>query len=682
MVVVDVRAFAPAAPAAPVAPVAPVAHCHGYRPDIDGLRAVAVLLVVAYHAGLPGFAAGFIGVDVFFVLSGYLITLLLVGELDSSGTVQLGRFWARRARRLVPAAAAMVVTVLLAGPLVLSALDWDRLATEGFATATYWSNVLFGGRTTNYFAEGLRPSPLLHTWSLAVEEQFYIAWPVLLLVVHRLAARSGGSARRTRFLAVLVLTLASFALSVRLADQGSAWAFFSPLSRAWELGAGALVALGAPALARRTRSSAATRTAVTIVGGALLAAALVIVDHTTAFPGLAAMLPVLATVAFLVAGMDGSSSLGRLLSARPLIAIGRLSYSWYLWHWPVIVLGVTAFGHATPGARMGLAALSLAPALVTHHLVENPVRYSRRLIASVPRAATAIGAIVAVSVIASLVTTARAANALAEPRMKSLAAARADTPPLEDECASTDPATLARQCVMGDPAGATTVLVVGDSHSAQWLPALDWIGLTSGWRVIHSLQGDCSSLGITAAGQLPSCGVRQQQIPGLIEGLNPDLVVLSHSIGYIGHLMDRAGRPITAGDQLPAWGNALADLARSLKARGIPLAVILDTPRHESDPIDCLSRSEHADRCALPLDEVRELLGPFHDAEVDALRGAGHGSALDPLLFLCTDALCPAVLDGQVVYCDVHHLAATFSASLHRRLAPFLESTLARETTP
>ena len=634
-----------------------------FRPDIDGLRAVAVLLVVGYHAGVPRMQAGFIGVDVFFVISGFLITTALVQEMDRSGTVELRRFWARRARRLLPAASVVTVCTLLAGMAVLSPLDWARLANEGLAATTYWSNMLFGLREDDYFGARVQSSPFLHTWSLSVEEQFYLVWPVLLLVVLRVGRAAGADVRRFRLLCLGFVTVTSFAVSLSLTGQKSPWAYFSSASRGWELGAGALLAVAFPVVAGL---SPRLRAGIQLTGIGILVGAVATIDGGTPFPGWAAVLPVMATVALIA----GSGPVGSLLSARPLQAVGRLSYSWYLWHWPVLVLGAT---YAADGrtARITLALGSLVPAVLTHHYVENPIRHSRALAASRARTLGVVALMVAVALGAGLLTRLRATDALQDPRLATLAAAAVDRPPLPDACATAELAKLETRCVSGDPNGRSTILVIGDSHVAQWLPAINGAARNLGARVISSVQGTCPSLDLVWAGELPSCGARRAQLPALVADLRPQLVVAAHTVGYIGSL---AG--VGPDRQLETWTDGLAELATELRGEGIPLAIILDTPQFPDDPVRCLSRHRGPGRCDVSMADTLARLGSFHAAEKEALRRAGHGVAHDPLEYLCDADACPATRDGMVAYVDTHHLTAGYSATLAGRLVPFLRQAL------
>jgi len=359
----------------------------GFRPDIEGLRAIAVLLVLLYHAGIPAFGGGFVGVDVFFVLSGFLITSLLLRELGRTGTVSLANFWARRARRLLPASGLVLLVTLAASRFLLDGLSQGELARDAIAASAFVVNIRFMAAGTDYLTSQLPPSPLLHFWSLAVEEQFYLVWPGLLLVLVRVMRLS----RRALAAVIAVGWLASFAACVMLTDTSQPWAFFMLPTRAWELLTGAALALGGGVLLRVARPQ---RALLGWVGVAAIVVVALWFDDSMHFPGWIAVLPVAATLLVINAGgSDVPNGPVRLLSAGPLQWVGARSYAIYLWHFPLLVLCERKWGPLSYATRVLLLVLSVLLAALSYHLLENPVRHSARL-AAVPLRSLLMGAAV------------------------------------------------------------------------------------------------------------------------------------------------------------------------------------------------------------------------------------------------------------------------------------------------
>ncbi|MCB1792457.1 MAG: acyltransferase, partial [Gammaproteobacteria bacterium] len=311
-----------------------------YQPDIQGLRALAVILVIFYHSGLPGLPGGYIGVDVFFVISGYLITSLLLRELARNDAISLPRFYARRFRRLLPAATLVLIVTTLTAWFVYSPLALKQFSSSAFATAIYLSNIWFAHLSTDYLAEDTAANPLLHTWSLGVEEQFYLFWPLIMMIAYRVYRSRPAHQRLT--VVFVALAAISFALEVWLTSYKQPWAFFGSPTRAWEFAAGGLLALG---FARGALLSRTLATALGWLGFFLICAAAVLLDRSTPFPGTAALLPVLGASGLIAAAhTERRIGMSALLATRPLQLIGDLSYSLYLWHWPVFVFLAPASG--------------------------------------------------------------------------------------------------------------------------------------------------------------------------------------------------------------------------------------------------------------------------------------------------------------------------------------------------
>jgi peptidoglycan/LPS O-acetylase OafA/YrhL len=349
-----------------------------FRPDVEGLRAIAVALVVLCHAGVPLLSGGYVGVDVFFVLSGFVITGLLMEMRKTTGKIApvLLDFYARRARRILPAATLVLVVAIVASYHWLGFLSGNAIAEDGQWTALFAANLHFALQGTQYLNAQAPPSPLQHYWSLAVEEQFYLVWPLLFLLAASVARKVS---LRIRLAAVLVpLIMASFLWSAIQTPQDGVWAYFSPLTRAGELALGALLAVMVPLLMRIPARFGSWMSWGGIAG--IIGSAVWFNDATT-FPGVAAALPVLAT-ALVVAGGTVRPGGGAevILGRRPLQWLGKLSYSWYLWHWPLLTIAAQRAGESVPVVtNLGWALLALGLAFVTYHTLENPVRHAKLL---------------------------------------------------------------------------------------------------------------------------------------------------------------------------------------------------------------------------------------------------------------------------------------------------------------
>ncbi|HEY3613651.1 MAG TPA: acyltransferase, partial [Gaiellales bacterium] len=331
-----------------------------FRGDIEGLRAIAVMLVVAFHAGLPGITGGYVGVDVFYVISGFLITGLLIDELERTGTISLRSFYARRVRRLLPLAALVLLAVAVGMQFFTPPVFRPTVRFDALSAAFYYSNWQFALESVNYLTLGGAQNPVLHYWSLSVEEQFYVAWPVLLVLAVAFRRGRGLGVRARCGLLIATVGLGSLAYSQARTASQPAIAYFETTTRVWEFAAGAVIALVLPLLVRTPRTLAWLAG---LAGLAAIALAVATDGPTTEFPGTAALLPVAGTALVLAAGVGApAGGVARLLSVAPLGFIGKRSYAWYLWHWPCLVFARTA--HWAPASgRIGWLATAGAVAL-------------------------------------------------------------------------------------------------------------------------------------------------------------------------------------------------------------------------------------------------------------------------------------------------------------------------------
>jgi peptidoglycan/LPS O-acetylase OafA/YrhL len=651
-----------------------------FRPDIQGLRAVAVGLVVLHHAGLSWTPGGYVGVDVFFVISGYLMTVLVVGERERTGSIRLRSFYARRIRRLLPAAALVLMATIVGARVLLPPLAVPDMAKPAALTALFVSNVWFARTGTDYLADG-SPSPFRHYWSLAVEEQFYLFWPVLLLLAYRWARG------RVRPVAVGVGAMvgASLALCVVVTSVSQPWAFFGLPTRAWEFGVGALVALAGT---RLLSLPAGVSRGLTWGGLLVIAGTALVYDDSVAYPGWAAVLPVTATAAVLAGGVArvrGSAEV--LLGRRPMQVIGGLSYPLYLWHWPVLVLPAAAYGEPGPGTRTALVALACLLAWATHHLVENPVRRSGRLGL---RSSYAMGtALTALTVAAAMLLTslpplatdryvapltpAEAGRGL-EPASvvpanvtPALSELLGDLPAVyRNGCHAELPAVTSGGCTFGDPSGTVDVFLIGDSHAAQWFPALEAAARSEHWRLTSLTKSGCpaADLDVMSANlgrDYVECAQWRDGVVQRIRTERPDVVVLGNFSSYYADLVD--GR-----DQFTAtWSAGLGGLIGRFP-EGTRTVVLGDGPTWPAPAAHCLSANlEQPQECSAP---ARQLVaGGIQASERTTVERAGPRAAIfvPTATWLCSD-VCAGLARNVVIYRDEHHVTATISRLLVDRM--------------
>jgi len=653
-----------------------------FRPDIEGMRGIAVLLVVLYHVGIPGVRGGFIGVDVFFVLSGFLITDLLVKEAARTGRISFVQFYARRTRRLLPAAMLVLTVTLVASLLVLSPLEQFRYATSAVATAIYASNLHFMRQATDYFGPNLASDPFLHTWSLAVEEQFYLVWPMLI------ALGFSGSRPVARLVKLIIaVCLLSLAACVWLTIVKKPWAFFGSPLRAWEFGIGGLACL-VPTAALRGRPGLCRALGwgglVTVLVGAAA-----LTGHML-FPGPWAALPAIGTVGMLLAGtgMPGVG-VGIPLGSAPLQHLGRLSYSWYLWHWPVLVLALAIAPDLSVPAKALCATGALAASAIAFALVENPIRFHPALLPR-PRLSLALAAVLSIAgLVFGLASHGYSARLLSQQPQRSFAKAVNDGPSLKRRgCFLSEARKGLRQCVFGDSTSATTLVLFGDSHAAQWFPALEQIVNERHWRLISMVRASCPVATVPVYDprggeeQAECAGWRKLALRRIME-LRPTLLVMANSVGYIKRPGESDGLSQLSYGQ---WAEGVRTTFVSLDSAGVRGLFFRDTPRAKNDVPLCLSRAEYFGweqrECAADRDEA--LYPEIYELEQQATNGLPHISTVDLSDLICGSAVCETVQRGMVVYRDRSHMTASFARSLApallRRIEPLLTSTSTSRT--
>lgn len=656
------------------------------RLDIQGMRAVAVLLVVLFHAEIPGFGGGYVGVDVFFVISGFLISTHLLKSLRDHGRVGFGAFYARRARRLLPAAFVVIIATVLAARLLVSPIQFGYVIKDAIAATFYIPNLWFAYNATDYLAEKT-PSLLLHYWSLGVEEQFYLLWPVLLAILFRFC-----TARWTLAIAMSALIVVSFAVCLYSTTYAQPDAFFLLPARVWEFGLGALVALAL--LDGRQLFAPRIAAALGWVGLLAIIGAAVVFTTKTVYPGSAVAIPVLGA-ALLIAAGTAPGGPARMLSVRPVTWIGDISYSLYLVHWPVLMLPVAAgayMEHLPMWARIALAMACVPLAWLLYTYVEIPGQRIGWLTASRPRrtfgvAAAAMATVVVTALTAGMVVQSRLDNGRpAEPIVLSaspagtgyvpanlvpaLAEADNDHPVLYDNgCHRNLSQTDLADCVIGPNHGAPRVVLFGDSHAAQWYPALRPLAESGEVRLEAHTKSGCPAA--------PPPDIASTSCPTWVENVarrlaaDPPALVILGNFGKL-YLTDGENRG-------QRWREALTAAIERLPARS-HLVLLADTPSTGTTPSICLARfTDDADYCGL--DRTKALDSELRAVERAVAEKYENVSYIDFTELFCNATMCPSVIGDTLVYRDGSHITTEMSRVLSGAFIAAAESYLRPPST-
>jgi peptidoglycan/LPS O-acetylase OafA/YrhL len=633
------------------------AHHAGRRPDIQGLRAVAVLSVIAFHADLP-VPGGFTGVDIFFVISGFVITQLILRE-HAAGTFRFGRFYARRAQRLLPALALMIVIVFVISLLVQSPFGAMQLTAQtGIGAMFLIANAVIVRTVGDYFAPGAESNPLLNTWSLSVEEQFYLLFP--LLVILGLGASIAPRLRRAA-LTVGALTVLSFVIGFAwtyartafdVTTQPEAWAFYLSPARAWEFGIGALLALAITS-GRALPRTAALPAAVT--GVLLLAVGFWAIGPATPFPGYAALAPVLGT-ALLIAAGSHVNPVSRALSTAPMVRVGDWSYSLYLWHWPLIVFAVLLW--PGPWTPLLAAAVSFIPALMSYHLVEDPIRGRRMSGRHVTAwSVTTVALVTALGVLLATLGP-RIIPGIGDLNQQRL------TPNASDaaNCFTLDRFTpdMMQRCWFRTEGAQGWVLLAGDSHASHLSNAVIGAAHARDLDVFSVTGGVCPFL-VTPAGasDVDNCDEMNRAVWDLVTGEAPPAAVVlgekgiaSGTAATIQAIEDR-GIPVILSRDVPRWA-PLDRRIQSLPCSGGVLTFTCDFTAAQVDAFDA---------------DTRQVEDELIAANPDLI-------TVDPYPYFCSETECSPIQDNSLMYIDNEHLNGLGSSRLTPLFTQALEHAL------
>ncbi len=687
--------------------------------EIEGLRAVAVASVLLYHAGF-GFSGGYVGVDVFFVVSGFLITSLLRREHESTHRISLRNFYARRARRLLPTATLVLLVTLVLADWLLDPVRAHQTATDTLWAGGFLANFHFAAVGADYLQATRPPSLLQHWWSLAVEEQFYVVWPGLLALTWRL----GRNLTRAGVAVCLVVTGASLTLGVHLTRTNPVWGYFASWSRAWELALGALCAF---AFAARHRLP--WRSLLGWLGLAAIGYSIFRFDAATPFPGIAALVPVLGTVAVILS-IGASGAPGQLLSLAPLQWIGGRSYGIYLWHWPLLMILHDRIDAPSVLQRAGVLVGAVALAALSFWLLENPLRHHPLLTRSARRslimgavtialvlggavivgratddvhfstgyvAPTAASTSASTSTTTATSTTAETASTVPPPswqqqldakiaqELQPLIAASATndllpeniTPPVSkqagddfgiwtDGCLVSFSGTSPSGCQRGDVGAPLAITIFGDSHVTQWFTGLEAAATEQHWRLDVVAKKICSAATMSVmrdkATTYPACDKWRANSIAAIAASDTQLVIINQ---WRKHYFRNVGGQLRSISDA-TWAAALEHTITTLTAAGKKVLLLSDTPIAGRQVDRCLaSRPRHISGCNLSVTRNVDTRENELDRDLAARTGALFYDTSD---WFCSADVCPAVIGNMAVYLDTNHINNTYSLFL----APYL----------
>jgi len=611
--------------------------------QIQALRALAALLVVLFHARLsPG---GFIGVDIFYVISGYLITGIIINELNGTGQFLYRNFYLRRAKRLLPASLGVLALTAITSWFVLPATVRANLGSDVLAASLYISNYLFAWWQNDYQNLNATPSPVIHYWSLAVEEQFYLFWPILIFTLWRIGRRIAVA------IGILVTTVVSFAISIFLTSTNPIWAFYSLPTRAWELGIGALL-LFIPAKVFQRKSPAVS--AIVWFGLIAIGASTYIFSDRTSFPGYSALAPTIGTAALIGGIASWPPVLNRLSKLKIIQWLGEISYPFYLWHWPLLVLPSTRFGRPlTLVERAFFILITALAADLTHRFIERPVAAREFSKSSILRSSL-VATMACISIATAIIFSSHSVIKLDNGKAVSFAKVMELPKIYSDNCHVNNGEITSNKCTYGDSSSTTTVVLYGDSHAAQWFPALEALALQHHFKLVSLTKSSCPAaevkkveIGATKNGD---CFKWRANSLKRIRDAHAQAVILS---GY--QYFDLPGG---VASRESWWRDGQLQAYRHLLGVSPNLIYISDTPHPLQNIPNCLA-ANGGKKCNDSMKSSPQIAGGF--------------MKINPTPWLCT-AICPAIVHGEIAYRDASHI----SVAMSRALAPELGKALKR----
>jgi peptidoglycan/LPS O-acetylase OafA/YrhL len=631
-----------------------------FRSDVEGLRGIAVLMVVLAHAGTPLASGGFVGVDVFFVVSGYLITGLLVAELTQQGGVSFWDFYARRVRRLMPAMAFMTIGVLWLAIWLTPEPAWGEQAGAMYWAALWLSNLYFSFASFEYFGQQATENLFLHTWSLGVEEQFYLIWPAFLLLFWKIAGIRGLR------IGLLLIVIGGLGLTLWMTTKWPLQAYYMTPARIWQLGAGGLIQF----LPTMQRCSLRTVGVVRVLGLLMLFICTVWLDPgRISYPGAWALLPTLATMLLLAPGNAGW--VNQMLDNAMTRFLGGVSYSWYLWHWPLLIL---AFGIWGQSVSIGwqVAGASLLPAWLSRRFLEMPWL---RITVERPRYWVMWGLLTSLGLVFAAMQWQSSAQqaAVSAPEVDPALTANATRLYSDYRCDEWYRASRVVACEMvtAESPGAPVMVLIGDSVGAQWEPALSIIAQRRGWSFQVLTKSACALVDrpfvyTRIKRRYVECETWRDGVVDYLDKLRPRLIIMGSSSAYSGISVDD-------------WRDGTRDFLHRIASVGADVFVMAPTPVLSFSPLSCASKEtvSVANFCAAELSNLKA------DKVINALVMAAAGMQgvrmVDMADQICPGGLCVPIVNNVLTYQDAQHLDATFVEAMSPELEARIFSEAKRE---
>ena len=688
----------------------------GFRNDIQGMRAIAVLLVLIFHIFPQFMPGGFIGVDVFFAISGYLICGLILNRSERDRKFSIVDFYARRMRRLLPAASCVLVFTAITSLFLLPETRWFDTAKEIIASTFYFENFHLHNKAIDYLSADKPPSPVQHFWSLSVEEQFYILWPILMVLIVAIAAKAKMSIRAIATVSLALIFVLSLYFSISITKSNPPAAYFVTHTRLWEIALGGILAGLSPFI----KLQGAVRTTLTGLGLLMIIFAGVTYSEATPFPGAAALIPTLGAGLLLLAGSNSNSPtmIQKALGIKPMKFFGDISYSLYLWHWPLIIFATAKLGeNMSFSARALILVLSILIAWASKVWIEDPVRFSKKFASNknviglgLGLMALSFGSGLALKALAEPITASSpviyetdadypGAAVLSsgdsftanpdKPFLPLIKHARGDNPTVyADKCHVSRPDTAPIPCIYSPQMTETgkqkmvktdsvpethssrVIMLVGDSHAAHWLPALKTIAAQEGWVIISHTKSSCAFIDrqlIIAKKPYPECKAWGEAVLNDIISRKPDAVVTSMVTNHF------------AKGSTSALGNrenlaiGLASFWDKLGEKNIPVVAINGTPRFKPQIPECVSENlPNWQACNLDRATAIRKSGMMKVAS----EKSSNATFADMTDAFCTEDTCEVIVGNILVYRDQHHITSTYARTIAPYLAPYIKKAM------